>query len=77
MAAGFGWRLEPLAAMLWRWSASACVSGDQGPEHAVIGAPAKTAAWLVVSPLVMSSAPPAVEGGDLAYGLGDGREVLF
>src|SRR5262245_62895359 len=26
--------------------------------------------------MVMSSAPPAIEGGDLAYGSGDGAEVL-
>ena len=30
-----------------------------------------------VSPLVVPSAPPAVEGGDLAYGLGDSRGVPF
>lgn len=29
-----------------------------------------------MNPLVMSSAIRAVEGGDLAYGLGDGAEVL-
>src|SRR5262245_49365727 len=30
----------------------------------------------IVNPLVMSSAIRAIEGGDLAYGLGDGAEVL-
>ncbi len=45
--------------------------------HGLHVTPAKAAAWLIVGPLVISSVPPAVEGGDLAYGLSDGRGVPF
>ncbi len=45
--------------------------------HGLHVTPAKAAARLIVGPLVISSVPPAVKGGDLAYGLSDGRGVPF